>query len=477
MAFAVLIAMLVGIGESELRSIKEIDKSLSDINSRSDKLQLARKALRLSNSNSQIMMEIFLTQHRVLVDPLLTARSENSKRISQLLADIARRCESEGEKQRLSEVVAARAFYTDSYMQALHLLVDEGKRDAATAVMVNETLPALLKYHAAWDEFVDFQNNQRDVATQKTEVYYSEGRHVASLLIVLVIAVAFAIALVSTRGMAREITFRIEAEQKVSKLNSRLEERNQQLELRNREVERATQTKDNFLASMSHELRTPLNAILGFSDLLAEGTSGALNTKQKRFVNHIKQGSAHLLQLINEILDLSKIEAGQLELHTEEFLVQDVLPEVLSTIEPLAGAKNIRLEQKLESKLLVKADRVRFKQILYNLLSNAVKFTPNDGRIYVESVDDWDFIRVSVTDTGIGISPEDQKVVFEEFRQAEGTDRTQQGTGLGLAISKWLVEQQGGRISLESELGKGSRFTFFLNAVEPARKVESVRGL
>jgi PAS domain S-box-containing protein len=252
---------------------------------------------------------------------------------------------------------------------------------------------------------------------------------------------------------------------------------NQELGLRNREVERATQMKSKFLASMSHELRTPLNAIVGFSDLLAEGTPGALNPKQKRFVDHIKQGSAHLLQLINDILDLSKIEAGQLELHTEEFRVQDALPEVLSTIAPLAMAKNIRVEQKLESKSLVKADRVRFKQILYNLLSNAVKFTPKGGQISIECVDDWDFVRLSVTDTGIGIRPEDQKVVFEEFRQVEGSaGDTQQGTGLGLAITKRLVEQQGGQISLESELGRGSRFTFSLMAVEPTSAVCPIEG-
>ena len=264
-----------------------------------------------------------------------------------------------------------------------------------------------------------------------------------------------------------------ELEQKVRERTIQLAVANKELDLRNREVERATKLKSKFLASMSHELRTPLNAIVGFSDLLAEGTPGQLNDKQRRFVNHIKQGSAHLLQLINDILDLSKIEAGQLELRSEEFLVTDALPEVLSTIHPLAMAKNIGVEQKVDSKSLVKADRVRFKQILYNLLSNAVKFTPKGGRIAIECVDYWGFVRVSVTDSGIGIRPEDQKVIFDEFRQIEGgTDGPHEGTGLGLAITKRLVEQQGGQISVESELGKGCRFTFTLPAAETTSKVQ-----
>jgi signal transduction histidine kinase/DNA-binding response OmpR family regulator len=254
-------------------------------------------------------------------------------------------------------------------------------------------------------------------------------------------------------------------ENRVQARTAELAAANKALEVQNREVERATRLKSKFLASMSHELRTPLNAIVGFSDLLAEQTAGQLNDKQKRFVNHIKQGSSHLLQLINDILDLSKIEAGQLELRCETFKVKDALPEVLSTIRPLAMAKNIEVQHSLETEWAVYADRVRFKQILYNLVSNAVKFTPKNGRITIGCNEDGELVRISVADTGIGIRPEDQALIFEEFRQVEGTPETiQEGTGLGLAITKRLVEQQGGKISVESEVGKGSRFTFTLPA-------------
>lgn len=263
--------------------------------------------------------------------------------------------------------------------------------------------------------------------------------------------------------IAVDITERKRVQDERERFTETLEVANRQLESRNREVERATSLKSKFLASMSHELRTPLNAIVGFSDLLSDEAPGPLNPKQKRFVNHIKVGAAHLLQLINDILDLSKIEAGLVELHCEDFRIEDALPEVLSTIRPLAMAKNIQVEVVAESDLALHADRIRFKQILYNLLSNAVKFTPRDGHVTILYRDDGRAGNVSVTDTGTGIRPEDQAMVFEEFRQVEDRSaEARQGTGLGLAITKRLVEQQGGMITLRSEFGKGSCFAFTL---------------
>ena len=254
-------------------------------------------------------------------------------------------------------------------------------------------------------------------------------------------------------------------EQRVQERTTQLGAVNKELELKNREVERATKLKSQFLASMSHELRTPLNAIIGFSDLLAEKTAGPLTDKQGRFVGHVRDGAHHLLQLINDILDLSKIEAGQLEFRLEDFQIADALPEVLSTIRPLAMAKHISVEQKATTGVSIHADRVRFKQILYNLLSNAVKFTPKGGQIEIDYYEVGNFVSMSVKDTGIGIRSEDQAAVFEEFRQLEaGAAPSHEGTGLGLAITKRLVEQQAGTISLESAVGKGSLFTFTLPA-------------
>ena len=269
-----------------------------------------------------------------------------------------------------------------------------------------------------------------------------------------------------------------QAEEAVGALNTKLAATNKELELRNREVERANRLKSEFLASMSHELRTPLNAIIGFSDLLAEQIAGALSAKQQRFVSHIQQGARHLLALINDILDLSKVEAGRLELNRENVPVAVVLAEVLTSIRPAAAAKSIAVHSSIGPDVTVFADRIRFKQILLNLLSNAVKFTPDGGKIWVEAVERRGRLTVSVSDTGLGIPIEEQEAIFDAFHQAGATTKgIKEGTGLGLAITKRLVEEHGGRIWVESEPGKGARLSFTMPAGRAAAGRHRAGGL
>ncbi len=267
----------------------------------------------------------------------------------------------------------------------------------------------------------------------------------------------------------RDVTTRKEAEAAVSALNEKLAATNKELALQNREVERANRMKSEFLASMSHELRTPLNAIIGFSDLLSEQMSGALSPKQQRFVNHIQQGARHLLALINDILDLSKVEAGRMELNRENVPVAVVLADVLTGMRAAAGAKNIAIHSSIGPDVLAFADRIRFKQVLFNLLSNAVKFTPEGGRIWLDAMERRGRLTVSVSDTGLGIPLEEQEAIFDAFHQAGATTKgIKEGTGLGLAITKRLIEEHGGRIWVESEPGKGARLSFTIPSGRPA---------
>jgi PAS domain S-box-containing protein len=261
----------------------------------------------------------------------------------------------------------------------------------------------------------------------------------------------------------RDITERKLSEDRIRLLREQytaeLRAKNEQLETRNLEVEQADRLKNEFLASMSHELRTPLHTIIGFSELLTEQLEGPLNEKQHRFVSHILQDARHLLELINEILDISKIESGRLELKREVFDFSRCVEEVLGGIRHQAASKNVALENRNSFHRELYADRLRVKEILYNLLSNAVKFTPEGGTVWVESALDRDSIQVSICDTGIGIPENEQSSIFDKFYQVGNpAGGAREGTGLGLPITKHLVELHGGTISVESRPGQGSRF-------------------
>ena len=240
-----------------------------------------------------------------------------------------------------------------------------------------------------------------------------------------------------------------------TRLYHELEEKSKQLEI-------ASHHKSEFLANMSHELRTPLNAIIGFSDVLLEKMFGELNAKQTDYLQDILSSGKHLLGLINDILDISKVEAGRMELERKRFALNDVLENSLKMIHERARRHNITLNLEVDSEIgIIEADERMIKQVIVNLLTNAVKFTPNEGRIDVSAQLKDDEVWVSVRDTGIGIAPEDQSRIFDEFQQAkQGTMKSEDGTGLGLTLAKKFVEMHGGRIWVESEMGVGSTFTF-----------------
>jgi signal transduction histidine kinase len=236
-----------------------------------------------------------------------------------------------------------------------------------------------------------------------------------------------------------------------------------EIEIKSRQLETASQHKSEFLANMSHELRTPLNAIIGFSEVLSERLFGEINEKQAEYIGDILQSGQHLLSLINDILDLSKIEAGRMELEPTDFSLPGAIDNTLTLVRERAHRHGITLGRDVDERLgVVCADERKVKQVLLNLLSNALKFTPEGGRIDVRAAVRDGAAEVSVTDTGIGIAPEDQPKVFDEFRQVGTAAKKVEGTGLGLAISRKFIELHGGRIWVESQVGLGSTFAFTL---------------
>ena len=240
---------------------------------------------------------------------------------------------------------------------------------------------------------------------------------------------------------------------------------NDELDRLYRELETSSRHKSEFLANMSHELRTPLNSIIGFSQVLRERMFGELNEKQEEYVDDILSSGYHLLSLINDVLDLSKVEAGQLELDVARFSLRDALESGVVMVRERATTGGVQVVLSADPNVdVVEGDERRIRQVIFNLLSNAVKFTPAGGAVDVSAAQVNGEVRVAVADTGPGLAPEDHERIFEEFQQTETGVEQREGTGLGLALSKRLVELHGGRIWVDSELGMGSTFVFTLPA-------------
>jgi signal transduction histidine kinase len=240
------------------------------------------------------------------------------------------------------------------------------------------------------------------------------------------------------------------------------------LEVEKRRAQEANRMKSEFLANMSHELRTPLNAIIGFAKLMAHGKVGPVSPLHQEFLEDILKSSDHLLQLINDVLDLAKVEAGKMEFHPQAIVLPALIAEVRDILRAVAASKQIRIDTHIDpacSELFL--DPAKLKQVLYNYLSNALKFTGEGGRVSIKvRSEDAAMFRIDVEDSGIGIRPEDLKVLFTEFRQLDASaSKRYQGTGLGLALTRRIVEAQGGKVGVSSTLGQGSIFSALLPRV------------
>jgi len=232
----------------------------------------------------------------------------------------------------------------------------------------------------------------------------------------------------------------------------------------NEELRKATEAKSEFLAHMSHELRTPLNVIIGFSELMIDRVPGEINEEQRHCLNDILDSGKHLLNLISDVLDLSKIESGKMKLRLTNFALTKVIESLKNTIMPMLVSKKQSLDIKVDEEFPpVRADEAKVRQVLLNLLSNSNKFTGEGGKLKIETVRDGNWCQLSVIDNGIGIKKEDQERVFEPFCQLDNPlTKEKSGTGLGLAVAKQIIERHGGRIWVESEYGRGSQLTFTL---------------
>jgi signal transduction histidine kinase len=272
------------------------------------------------------------------------------------------------------------------------------------------------------------------------------------------------VAVVVTSGYAvRRKRERDHTQAQLAHTMTQLEVQNQALEEANERLQEADQFKSDFVANVSHEFRTPLTTIKGSTDNMLDGISGALTDKQRHYLHRIKANTDRLARMINDLLDLSRIEAGQLLIVPVKVSVQQVTHDVVENLQGLAAEKGMTLRLRASpSVVMALADPDRINQIVVNLVTNAIKFTPSGGSVEVRVVSDGEFVCVAVQDTGEGIPPEEVDRIFEKFHQVSGTAAARRGAGLGLLIAKRLVELQGGRIWVESEPGKGSTFQFTL---------------
>ena len=478
-AFLVIAGLLVLVGAMALRELGEVNQRTEDV------VKIQRKIAAYRQLQLNTVAQLYSVSAALLVPEDRTLEA-TLRQLNQFGYDLDRlQFVAKDEVEIFERVRNDYEAFIAVVAEAIEL-IRAGKVAEGRDVQTGRAGPLAERLERLTNELVNTAEADM-IATvgESTESYRRSrlavaGVAVASLLLALGLGYAISLSLVDpVRKMGKrfdelaagDFSRRIEVPNRdeLGELAADLNRMSDELGRLYRQLEAANRHKSEFLANMSHELRTPLNAVIGFSEALQERLFGELNEKQAEYVADIHSSGAHLLSLINDILDLSKVEAGRMELDLSEFDLPALLAAAITLVRERAMRHGIALQLEVAPEVGgIRADERKVKQVLLNLLSNAVKFTPDSGSIRVAARRDGGNVEISITDTGPGIAPEDRALVFEEFRQVGGDRaRKAEGTGLGLPLAKKFVELHGGEIRLVSTPGQGSTFTVVL-PVSPA---------
>ena len=473
MAFLAIVGLLLVIGAVSVSELARVTRDAEDL------VQLQRKIAAYRQIQHDTTLQLYSVASALLVPDEQTLES-TLRQLGQFGYDLDRlQFVAKNEVEILTQVRADYESFTAVVGEVIEL-IRKGKTAEAHALQTGKAGPIADRLERLTNELVNKaeadmvagidESHERFAASRRLVIGFAIG----SVLLALALGYAISWSLIGP-VQAMDVRFaelasgdfakRVDVPNRdeLGELAASLNRTSAELGRLYKQVETANQHKSEFLANMSHELRTPLNAIIGFSEVLSERMFGELNEKQAEYIGDILQSGQHLLSLINDILDLSKIEAGRMELEFSDFDLPSTIEQTVMLVRERAVRRGITLERAIDERLgSIRADERKVKQVLLNLLSNALKFTPEGGKIDVRAAVNDGVAEISVTDTGVGISPEDQEAVFEEFRQVGSASKKVEGTGLGLAISRSFIALHGGKIWVTSQVGTGSTFAFTL---------------
>ena len=474
LAFLAVVALMLAAAVVGLRALNEVNRRAEDM------VQLQRKIAAYRQLNHDTIGQLYSVASSLL-KPEERTLDATLRQLNQFGYDLDRlQFVAQDEVELFARVRRDYEEFIAVVTQAVEL-IREGRIADGRELQLTRATPLADRLERLTNELVNKAEAEMVASVEASHAAYVDSQR--ALVVFAVVSIALALALgygisSSLIGPVKQMETRMRElaggdfskrvevpnRDELGALAADLNRMSDQLGSLYGQLEAASRHKSEFLANMSHELRTPLNAVIGFSEVLQEQMFGELNDKQKEYVHDIHASGKHLLSLINDILDLSKIEAGKVELELSTFHLPSSLEGTMTLVRERATRHGIEVSLAVDDKLgEIVADERKVRQVLLNLLSNAVKFTPDGGRVDVRAELADSAVQIAVRDTGIGIAPEDQELIFEEFRQV-GNDlfRKREGTGLGLTLARKFVSLHGGRIWVQSELGKGSTFTFTL---------------